>query len=66
MKGVDTNDVSLCEMFKMWAALMWTISDFPGRGTLFGWNTHIRLAYVMYNFDATPLCLPHSKRNWCF
>lgn len=38
--GVQTFDSSRNEMFTMRAALMWTISDFPGLGTLSGWNTH--------------------------
>ena len=65
MKGVDTYDVSMCEMFKMRAALMWTISDFPGLGTLSGWNTYTGYACPTCNFDAIPLRLPHS-RKWCF
>ena len=43
MEGVDTYDVSMCEMFKMRAALMWTISDFLGLSTLSSWNTYIGL-----------------------
>jgi len=38
--GVQTFDYSKKEMFTLRAALMWTISDFPGLGNLFGWNTH--------------------------
>ena len=41
--GVDTYDSSLNENFRMRAALMWTISDFPGLGILSGWNIHIDL-----------------------
>ncbi|XP_052118636.1 uncharacterized protein LOC110280298 [Arachis duranensis] len=38
--GVDTYDASEKKTFKMRAALMWTISDFPGLGNLSGWNTY--------------------------
>ena len=34
MEGVDTYDVLMHEVFKMWAALIWTISDFPRLVTL--------------------------------
>lgn len=37
--GVDTYDSFKKEMFTLHATLMWTISDFPGLGTLSGWNT---------------------------
>ncbi|WVZ18489.1 hypothetical protein V8G54_005811 [Vigna mungo] len=63
--GVETFDSSLNETFRMRAALMWTISDFPGLGILSGWNTHTGLACPTCNFDAEPCRLPHS-RKWCF
>ena len=34
--GVDTFDVSCEETFRLHAALMWTINDFPAYGMLFG------------------------------
>nr|XP_025673255.1 uncharacterized protein LOC112772501 [Arachis hypogaea] len=39
--GVETYDAKEGNTFKMCAALMWTISDFPGLENLSGWNTHI-------------------------
>ncbi|XP_027351197.1 uncharacterized protein LOC113862307 [Abrus precatorius] len=45
--------------------VMWTISDFPGLGTLYGWNTYTGLACPTCNFDSVPSRLPHS-RKWCF
>lgn len=63
--GVDTFDSSKNEMFRMRAALMWTVSDFPGLDSLSGWNTHTGLACPSCNFDAEPCRLPHS-RKWCF
>ncbi|XP_060182958.1 uncharacterized protein LOC132612901 [Lycium barbarum] len=64
-EGVDTFDSSKDEMFRMRAALMWTISDFPGLDILSGWNTHTSLACPSCNFDAEPCRLRHS-RKWCF
>ena len=63
--GVRTFDASTNGWFIMRAALMWTISDFPGLGTLSGWNTHTGLACPSCNFDSIPCRLPYSKK-WCF
>nr|KYP40480.1 hypothetical protein KK1_038167 [Cajanus cajan] len=63
--GVDTYDSSLNENFRMRAALMWTISDFPGLGMLSGWNTHTGLACPTCNFDAKP-CRHKNCKKWCF
>ncbi|XP_019258754.1 PREDICTED: uncharacterized protein LOC109236969 [Nicotiana attenuata] len=63
--GVETFDSSLNENFRMHAALMWTISDFPGLGILSGWNTHTGFASPTCNFDTEPCRLRHSKK-WCF
>ncbi|WMV45292.1 hypothetical protein MTR67_038677 [Solanum verrucosum] len=63
--GVDTFDKSKNEVFRMRAALMWTVSDFLGLDSLSGWNTHTGLACPSCNFDAEPCRLPHS-RKWCF
>ncbi|XP_016482962.1 uncharacterized protein LOC107803711 [Nicotiana tabacum] len=63
--GIETFDSSLNENFRMHAALMWTISDFPGLGILSGWNTHTGFACPTCNFDTEPCRLRHSKK-WCF
>ncbi|XP_060200677.1 uncharacterized protein LOC132628944 [Lycium barbarum] len=63
-EGVDTFDSSKDEMFRMRAALMWTVSDFPGLDILSGWNTHTGLACPSCNFDTEPCLLRHS-RKWC-
>ncbi|XP_060171510.1 uncharacterized protein LOC132602749 [Lycium barbarum] len=63
--GVETFDSSSNEAFRMRAALMWTISDFPGLGILSGWNTHTGFACPTCNFDSEPCRLRHSKK-WCF
>lgn len=42
--GVETYDASKCENFKMHAALLTTINDFPAYGILSGWSTKGKLA----------------------
>ncbi|RDX89554.1 hypothetical protein CR513_28706, partial [Mucuna pruriens] len=64
-KGVETCESSLKELFRMRAALMWTISDFPGLCTLSRWNTYIDYACPTFNFDTFPCRLRCSKK-WCF
>ncbi|WMV26375.1 hypothetical protein MTR67_019760 [Solanum verrucosum] len=63
--GVQTFDSSKKETFKMRAALMWTISDFPGLGNLSGWNTYTEFACPTCNFATDSYRLIHS-RKWCF
>ena len=49
----------------MHAALMWTISDYPGLGNLSGWNIYTGCACVYCNYAFEPCRLSHS-RKWCF
>ncbi|XP_028186392.1 uncharacterized protein LOC114373037 [Glycine soja] len=63
--GVDTYDSSLNENFRMRAALIWTIRDFPGLGILSGWNIHTGLACPTCNLDAEP-CRLRNCNKWCF
>ena len=37
--SVETYDSSTKEIFLMWVALLWTISDFPAYAMLSGWST---------------------------
>nr|XP_009772602.1 PREDICTED: uncharacterized protein LOC104222960 [Nicotiana sylvestris] len=62
---VQTLESSKNENFKMRAALMWTISNFPGLGNLSGWNTYTQFACPTCNFDTDSCRLKHS-RKWCF
>ncbi|XP_061363146.1 uncharacterized protein LOC133306783 [Gastrolobium bilobum] len=64
-EGVETYDSSMNEVFRMKAALIWTISDFPGLGILSGWNTYTKFACPTCNIDATSCRLKYSKK-WCF
>ncbi|GLT24991.1 hypothetical protein SLA2020_001500 [Shorea laevis] len=52
--GVKTYDSFKHQNFNMRAALMWTISDYPGYGMLSGWSTHGKLScpYCMENTRA--------------
>ena len=52
-EGVETWDASLKQNFKMQAAYLWSIHDFPAYGNFSGWSTHGRLA--------CPLCLCDTK-----
>ncbi|XP_025616664.1 uncharacterized protein [Arachis hypogaea] len=63
--GVDTYDASEKKMFKMRAALMWTISNFPGLGNLSGWNTYGGRACPTCNLDAEAMRLTFSQK-WCY
>nr|XP_025650886.1 uncharacterized protein LOC112747020 isoform X1 [Arachis hypogaea] len=65
VEGCDAYDALTQEVFKLHAALLWTISDFPGLGTLSGWNTYTGLACPSCNFDNIPHRLNHSKK-YCF
>ncbi|XP_025628721.1 uncharacterized protein [Arachis hypogaea] len=63
--GVDTYDASEKKTFKLHAALLWTISDFPGLGNLSGWNTYGGRACPTCNLDAESKRLTFSQK-WCF
>ncbi|CAN1180949.1 hypothetical protein LINPERHAP2_LOCUS35056 [Linum perenne] len=54
--GIQTYDASSKLNFQMRAALMWTISDFPGYAMLSGWSTKGRLA--------CPSCNKHTHSQW--
>ncbi|XP_068498546.1 uncharacterized protein [Phaseolus vulgaris] len=62
--GVQTFDYSKKEMFTLRAALLWTISDFPGLGNLSGWNTHTGLACPTCNFDTESSLLYRGKYSF--
>ncbi|WJX88709.1 hypothetical protein P8452_70765 [Trifolium repens] len=52
-EGVVTYDISRKRNFKMKAALMWTINNFPAYGMLSGRGTHGKLA--------CPICMEDTK-----
>ncbi|XP_050895866.1 uncharacterized protein LOC127102549 [Lathyrus oleraceus] len=45
------------------AILMWTISDFPGLGTLSGWNTYTKLAFPTCNNDTDSFRLKNVEQR---
>jgi len=49
----------------MHAALMWTISDFPGYDNLSGWNTHTLHTCPSCNFETESKRLKFGRKN-CF
>ncbi|XP_028119696.1 uncharacterized protein LOC114317185 [Camellia sinensis] len=51
--GVRTYDAKNEESFRMHAALMWTINDFPAYGNMSGWTTKGYLACPTCNEDAS-------------
>ncbi|XP_057723796.1 uncharacterized protein LOC130939727 [Arachis stenosperma] len=63
--GVQTLDRFRNEMFTLRAALMWTISDFPGLGNLSGWNVHSKYACPTCNFSTDSYRLKHGGK-WYF
>ncbi|WVZ04227.1 hypothetical protein V8G54_025033 [Vigna mungo] len=63
--GIKTFDSYGNEVFDMRAAILWTISDCPGLGTLSGWNTHTSLACPRCNFGTTPKKLVNGGK-FCF
>ncbi|KAH0754685.1 hypothetical protein KY290_024955 [Solanum tuberosum] len=50
--GVETFDASTGECFKMHAAVLWTINDFPAYANLSGWSTKGYMACPTCNKDA--------------
>ncbi|GAB2269293.1 hypothetical protein Dimus_038764 [Dionaea muscipula] len=64
--GVDTWNISKKTNFRLRAALMWIISDFPTYGMLSGWGTTRKLAcpYCMENSKA--FSLSHGRKTSFF
>lgn len=63
--GVETFDASIHQNFKMHAALLWTINDFPAYGNLSGWSTKGKLACPCCNKDTFSMRLDNSRKQ-CF
>ena len=63
--GVETWDNSLQQNFRMRAALMWTISDFPAYSMLSGWKTagHLACPHCAHDHDAYNLS-HGGKTTW--
>ena len=50
--GVETFDVSSKKSFQMYAALLWTINDFPAYGDILGWSIKDALVCPPCNYDS--------------
>nr|XP_017233132.1 PREDICTED: uncharacterized protein LOC108207183 [Daucus carota subsp. sativus] len=61
--GVRTFDASTKTNFMMRAALLWTISDFPGLGMVSGWSTHGKMACHVCMGEVKAKQLPHSRKS---
>ncbi|XP_039143959.1 uncharacterized protein LOC120281099 [Dioscorea cayenensis subsp. rotundata] len=57
--GVGTYDAHTNQSFEMKAALLWTLSDFPGYAMLSGWSTKGRFACPYCNKDT---CLQSDRK----
>ncbi|XP_026380826.1 uncharacterized protein LOC113275507 [Papaver somniferum] len=55
--GVETYDASSEKSFRMHAAVLWTINDFPAYANLSGWSTKGYLACPVCNEDAPSIKL---------
>nr|XP_009613390.1 uncharacterized protein LOC104106528 [Nicotiana tomentosiformis] len=60
--GIDTFDAETNQTFRMRAALLCTISDFPTLAMLSGWSTKGRLACPTCNYDTCSQYLKHSHK----
>ncbi|XP_020204521.2 uncharacterized protein LOC109789889 [Cajanus cajan] len=60
--GVETYDASRNQTFQMHAALLWTISDYPGYAMLSGWSTKGKLACACCNYNTFSIYLKHSRK----
>ncbi|CAH9110792.1 unnamed protein product, partial [Cuscuta epithymum] len=61
-EGIETYDKFRDETFRLHAALLWTISDFPGYSMLSGYKTKGKFACPECNYD-TPMYLKHSRKT---
>ena len=63
--GVRTYDESVKQFFQLHAALLWTISDFPGYAMLSGWSTKGEFACPCCNKDHQAIRLTNG-RKYCY
>ncbi|XP_073152998.1 uncharacterized protein [Henckelia pumila] len=63
--GISTYDACDKKMFQIRAALLWTVSDFPGLGCLSGWNTYAKNACPTCADNTDAFYLKHDKK-WSF
>ncbi|XP_040990902.1 uncharacterized protein LOC121238122 [Juglans microcarpa x Juglans regia] len=61
--GVDTYDAMVGQRFRLHAALLWTINDFPAYGNLYGWSTKGKLACPCCDLDTDSMWLRHGRKH---
>ncbi|KAB1212871.1 hypothetical protein CJ030_MR5G010171 [Morella rubra] len=61
--GVDTYDAHMSQIFRLHAALLWTINDFPAYGNLSGWSTKGKLACPVCNEETVSMRLKYGKKQ---
>ncbi|XP_050255283.1 uncharacterized protein LOC126701217 [Quercus robur] len=61
--GVETYDVSLGQNFRLHAAILWTINDFPAYAVMSGWSTKGGLACPCCHKDTVSLRLKHGRKH---
>ncbi len=61
--GLETYDASTEQMFTMRAALLFTVSDFPGYAMLSGWSTKGKTACPCCHYETCSQRLNNSKKT---
>ncbi|XP_056685978.1 uncharacterized protein [Spinacia oleracea] len=61
--GVETYDASKKENFRMFASLLWTISDYPAYGDLSGWSTGGAVGCPSCNSDTCSRWLSNGGKH---
>ena len=61
--GVQTYDAFTKTNFTLRAALLWTMSDFPGLGMVSGWSTHGKMCCHVCMGEVKAKQLPHSRKS---
>nr|XP_016446420.1 PREDICTED: uncharacterized protein LOC107771546 [Nicotiana tabacum] len=65
-QGVETYDISTKQNFRLHAALMWTINNFPAYGMLSGWSTAGKLTCPCCTEDTKAFTLKYGGKNTWF
>ncbi|XP_042967497.1 uncharacterized protein LOC122300711 [Carya illinoinensis] len=61
--GVDTYDAMVGQRFRLHAALLWTINDFPAYGNISGWSTKGKLACPCCNLHTDSFWLTNGRKH---
>ena len=62
-EGVETYDTFAGQTFRLHAAVLWTINDFPAYGNLSGWSTKGKLACPTCGIETCSLSLKHGRKT---